>query len=133
MVKLDDCGEMQVLSTTGEEGQHTDCSAVEGLNKIIKYVCTAIGLTSLETAELALRCNGELSNHAVVLTRLHSDNFQKDAGISRWREQTLTDADATIQNTYRWGSLAYGFVKKEDRKNKLSERAYRAIFARRDE
>ena len=127
---LDDCGEMQVLSTTGEEGQHTDCSAVEGLNKIIEYVCTAIGLTSLETAELSLRCHGELSNHAVDLIRLRSrTNFQKDAGISCWREQTLTDADATIQNTYRWGSLAYGFVKKEDRENKLSERAYRAIFA----
>ena len=127
---LDDCGEMQVLSTTGEEGQHTDCSAVEGLNKIIEYVCTAIGLTSLETAKLALRCHGELSNHAVDLIRLRSrTNFQKDAGISCWREQTLTDADATIQNTYRWGSLAYGFVKKEDRENKLSERAYRAIFA----
>ena len=44
----------------------------------------------------------------------------------------MTDADATIQNTYRWGSLAYGFVKKEDRETKLNERAYRAIFAGRD-
>ena len=128
-VHLDDCGEMQVLSTTGEEGQHTDCTAVEGLNKIVEYVCTAIGLTTLETAELALRCHGELSNHAVDLIRLRSrTNFQKDAGISCWREQTLSDPDTTIQNTYRWGSLAYGFVKKEDRENKLSERAYKAIF-----
>ena len=36
-VHLDECGEMEVWSTTGEEGQHTDCSAVEGLNTIIEY------------------------------------------------------------------------------------------------
>ena len=35
----DDCGEMQVLSTTGEEGQHTDCLHYTGVNRVGTAQC----------------------------------------------------------------------------------------------
>ena len=118
-----------VKSTTGEEEKHTDGTLVERFNKVLEYTCTALGLTAIDGSEVAIRCPGELANHACDLIRMRSRTaFQKEAGISCWREQTLTDHDATLKDNCRWGSLAFGYVKKENRQNKLDERAYQAIF-----
>ena len=126
---LDDCMAGNVKSTTGEEEKHTDGTLVEGFNKVLEYTCTALGLTAIDDSEVAIRCHGELANHACDLIRMRSRTaFQKEAGISCWREQTLTDHDATLKDSCRWGSLAFGYVKKENRQNKLDERAYQAIF-----
>ena len=130
---LEDCASGNVLSTTGEESRHTDCAVVEGFNKTIEHTATALALTALSNPDHAIDLHGELSRHGTKLIRLRSRTaFQKETGISAWREQTLTNPP-TDEVQIRWGSLAYGFIKKEDRSHKLSQRAYAAIFVGTDD
>ena len=130
---LDDCAKDNILSTTGEEGRHTDCAVVEGFNKTVEHTATALALTALSNPDHAIDLHGELSRQATKLIRLRSrTDFQKETGISAWREQTLSDPDST-EVQLRWGSLTYGFIKKEDRGHKLEQRAYAAIFVGTDD
>ena len=116
---LEDCDRELILSTTGEESRHTDCAVVEGFNKTLEHAATALALTALSNPDHAIELHGELSRHATKLIRLRARTaFQKEAGISAWREQTLTNPP-TDEPSIRWGSLAYGFIKKEDRSHKL--------------
>ena len=130
---LDDCAKGNILSTTGEESRHTDCAVVEGFNKTVEHTATALALTALSNPDHAIDLHGELSRQATKLIRLRSRTaFQKETGISAWREQTLSDPDST-EVQLRWGSLTYGFIKKEDRAHKLEQRAYAAIFVGTDD
>lgn len=127
---IQECGRGSIGKTTGEEAHHTDSAVVENMNKMIQFTGTAIALTAMQGPEQAMAVHGELSNHVVDLIRLRSiTEFQKEAGITSWQEQTLTEPDFGLRERCAWGSLAYGFIKKEDRPNKLSARAYKALFA----
>ena len=125
----DACGDRGITITTGEADRHTDGTVIEGTNKVIEYTCTALALTAVEDNKVAIQLHGELANHAVDIIRLRSrTKWQHDMNMSCWTEQTLTDAPMHLKNTYRFGSLAYGYLKKSDRDNKLSARAYVGIF-----
>ena len=123
------CKVNRVEQTLGEPGHHTDGAVIENFNKMLEYCCTALALTGLETAQQALDIMSELVSHTTKLIRIRSITpFQKQAGISCWQEQTLTLPDISILTKAAVLSLAYGFIPKEQRENKLAARAYMAIL-----
>ena len=128
---VSDCRDDKIWSTTGEEAAHTNGAVVEGsVNKHLEYTATALGMTCFHSTDLSQQVHGELVGHACDLLRLRNRTpFQKENNISAWKEQTLTEPDFTIRDACRFGSFAFGYVKKEDRENKLSNRSYPAIFA----
>ena len=123
------CKANRVEQTLGEPGHHTDGAVIENFNKMLEYCCTALALTGLETAQQALDIMSELVSHTTRLIRIRSITpFQKQAGISCWQEQTLTLPDTSVLTKAAVLSLAYGFIPKEQRANKLAARAYMAIL-----
>ena len=123
------CKDKHIQRTTGEEAHHTSCAVIENFNKMLEYCCTALALTGLESAEMAIQLHGELASHATDLIRLRSlTPFQKNAGISAFQEQAVAVPDSSVLTRAAIFSLAYGLIKKSDRKNKLAERAYAALF-----
>ena len=81
---LEGCTKGNVLSTTGEESRHIDCAVVEGFNKTIS---TALALTTLSNPDHAIDLHGEINRHGTKLIRPRPRTaFQKEAGISAWRE-----------------------------------------------
>ena len=91
---ITECGRGSIGKTTGEEAHHTDSAIMENMNKMIQFTGTAIALTASQGPEQAIAVHGELSNHAVDLIRLRPlTEFQREAGITCWQEQTLTEHD----------------------------------------
>ena len=96
---------------------------------MIEYCGTALALTAVKDMSLIGKMQGELARHACRLIQLRGlTPYQKEIGISAYQEQTGKEPEWSLRDTPRWGSLVYGYIKKEDREHKLTERAFRGCL-----
>ena len=127
---------LKIINRVGEIDRHTDNSIVENRNQRAQLVSTAIAATAMgDNIDLYAPMAGcelinwanELINHQPI-TDVQKLHFQNP-----YNEQFRCEEFKDIYSAYgvpigTWGELCYVYVKKKDRKGKLSPRAIRAIW-----
>ena len=115
---------------TGQVDRHSANCLSENMNKHIQRYATVMGIQAFGDDEMSQLVWGELIRHATFLRQLNPITAaQKEAGTTARQEQTgkYEDFDYSRLNTF--GEKAYVYVKKKDRKGKVSQRAIRCFWA----
>ena len=124
---LDD---MQIINERTETDRHTANAIVEQRNKslAITAACNnfiALGANDSIIAVLhgeGIRWSCQLINNSSIT------QHQKENNITAYHEQTGRDSPLVAKQIYTWGTLCYGFIRKDNREHKLGNRAFQGIW-----
>ena len=122
--------EHNMINSWSEADRHTANALVEQRNKALAMTGAAINHGAVATDDEYIRLlQGESIRWAnQIINNSPITQHQIETKTTAHSDQTSTLSPLTIKEIFTWGSLAYGFIPKDHRENKLSNRSFMGIW-----
>ena len=111
--------------------RHTACAKIANRTKLLTIVGTASSIQATGgNGELMTAMGGEGIAWSVhLLNNGPLTAHQKELNITAFRKQTGRDSPLESHKTFTFGSMAFGFISKKDRHNKMGARGIQNNFS----
>ena len=119
-----------MINSWTERDRHTGNALVEQRNKALAMTGAAINHGAVDTDNGYIRLlQGESIRWAnQIINNTPITKHQIETQTTAFTEQTAHPSPLSMEEVFTWGSLAYGFIPKDHRENKLSSRAFMGIW-----
>ena len=122
--------ENNMINSWSEADRHTTNALVEQRNKALAMTGAAIihGAVATDDGYVKLLQGESIRWANQIINNTPITKHQIDCNITAHDEQAAHPSPLLTDHVYTWGSLAYGFIPKDHRENKMSNRAFMGIW-----